>query len=84
MNIKSHILATFSIDNIFTPDGEDRDTVYVTFSSITEANTVYSFTKNMRKQVTVGIFVPNEWRARFTAINNFAYGLRKPPPSEKK
>ena len=27
----------------------------------------------------MGIFVSNEWRARFKAVNNFAYGLRKPP-----
>ena len=82
MNIKSHVLASFSIENIFFPESESKDTVYVTFTSITEANTVYSYTKNMRKAVTVGIFVPNEWRARFKAVNSFAYGLRKPPTGQ--
>ena len=84
MNIKSHVLATFSIENIFSPEVENMETVYVTFSSITEANTVYSYTKNMRKEVTVGIFVPNEWKARFIAINNFAYKLRNPQPGQLK
>ena len=82
MNIKSHVLASFSIENIFFPESEPKDTVYVTFTSITEANTVYSYTKNMRRAVTVGIFVPNEWRARFKAINSFAYELRKPPSGQ--
>ena len=83
MNIKSHVLASFSIENISFPESsEPKDTVYVTFTSITEANTVYSYTKNMRKAVTVGIFVPNEWRARFKAVNSFAYGLRKPPTGQ--
>ena len=59
-------------------------TVYVTFSSITEANTVYSYTKNMRRQVTVGIFVPNEWKARFIAFNNLAYRLRNPNNGQPK
>ena len=84
MNIKSHVLATFSIENIFSPEGQDMDTVYVTFSSITEANTVFSYTKNMRKEVTVGIFVPNEWKARFIALNNLAYKLRNPEPGQLK
>ena len=60
------------------------DTVYVTFSSITEANTVYSYTKNMRREVTVGIFVPTEWQARLKAINSNAYGLRYPSSGQDK
>ena len=39
MNIKSHILATFTIEDIFSLT-EVYDTIYVTFSSVTEANTV--------------------------------------------
>ena len=38
MNIKSHILATFTIEDIFVLS-ESYDTMYVTFSSSTEANT---------------------------------------------
>ena len=64
MNIKSHVLATFSIDNIFTPATENYDTIYVTFSTTTEANTVLSYTKNMRKAASVGIYVPKEWQER--------------------
>ena len=84
MNIKSDVLATFSIENIFSSEVDNSDTVYVTFSSITEANTVYSYTKNMRRQVTVGIFVPNEWKARFIAFNNLAYRLRNPNNGQPK
>ena len=84
MNIKSHVLATFTIENIFPPAIESWDTIYVTFSSITEANTVFSYTRNMRKEVTVGIFVPTEWQARFRAINSIAYGLRYPPSGQTK
>jgi hypothetical protein len=84
MNIKSHVIATFSIENIFPPAKESWDSIYVTFSSISEANTVYSYTRNMRKEVNVGIFVPNEWQARFRAMNNIAYGLRYPPSGEAK
>ena len=83
-NIKSHVLASFSIENIFFPESEPKDTVYVTFTSITEANTVYSYTKNMRRQVTVGIFVPNEWKARFIGLNNLAYRLRNPNNGQPK
>ena len=84
MNIKSHVIATFSIENIFPPAKESWDSIYVTFSSISEANTVYSYTRNMRKEVNVGIFVPNEWQARFRAMNNIAYGLRYPPSGQAK
>ena len=55
MNIKSHILATFTIEDIFVLS-ESYDTMYVTFSSSTEANTVFSYTKNMRKEARVGCF----------------------------
>ena len=61
MNIKKHILATFTIEDIFTLT-DNYDTIYVTFSSITEANAVYSYTRNMRKATKVGIFVPREWQ----------------------
>ena len=84
MNIKSHVLATLSIENIFTPASENFNTVYVTFSSITEANTVYSYSRNMRREVTVGIFVPKEWQERLKALNHIAYGLRFPPSGQAK
>ena len=84
MNIKSNVLATFTIEDIFTQAKESFDTVYVTFSSITEANTVYSYTKNMRREVTVGIFVPAEWQVRLKAINSVAYGLRYPQSGQAK
>ena len=84
MNIKSHVLATLTIENIFTQASANFDTVYVTFSSITEANTVYSYSRNMRKEVTVGIFVPKEWQGRLRALNHIAYGLRFPPSGQPK
>ena len=84
MNIKSHVLATFTIEDIFTQPKENFDTVYVTFSTITESNTVYSYTKNMRREVNVGIFVPNEWQTRLRAINSIAYGLRYPSSGQAK
>ena len=77
MNIKSHILATFTIEDIFVLS-ENYDTMYVTFSSSIEANTVFSYTKNMRKEAKVGIFVPKEWQDRFKALNTIAYGYRNP------
>ena len=77
MNIKSHILATFTIEDIFSLT-EVYDTIYVTFSSVTEANTVFSYTRNMRKEAKVGIYVPKEWQGRFRALNSIAYSLRNP------
>ena len=84
MNIKSHVLATFSIDNISTPATENYDTIYVTFSTTTEANTVLSYTKNMRKAASVGIYVPKEWQERFKALNSIAYSLRNPSDRQMK
>ena len=84
MNIKSHVLATLSIENIFTPASENFNTVYVTLSSITEANIIYSYSRNMRREVTVGIFVPKEWQSRLRALNHIAYGLRFPPSVQPK
>ena len=83
-NIKSDVLATFTIENIFAPAVEQWDTLYVTFSSITEANTVFSYTRNMRREVTVGIYVPPDWRDRFRAVSSIAHGLRNPAPSHPK
>ena len=83
MNIKSHILATFTIEDIFTL-AENFDTIYVTFSSVTEANTVFSYTRNMRREAKVGIFVPKEWQARFKAVNTIAYGYRNPTGGQPK
>ena len=84
MNIKPEVLATFSIENIFAPSVESWDTLYVTLSSITEANTIYSYTRNMRKEVTVGIYVPNEWKGRFRALSSLAHSLRNPAPDSPK
>ena len=84
MNIKSHVLATFTIENIFPPAMDNWDTIYVTFNSVTEANTVFSYTRNMRKEVKVGIYIPNEWKARFNAINAIAYKLRYPEEGQPK
>ena len=50
MNIKSHVLATLSIENIFTPASENFNTVYVTLSSITEANIIYSYSRRVRSR----------------------------------
>ena len=77
-------MATFTIENIFAPAVEQWDTLYVTFSSITEANTVFSYTRNMRREVTVGIYVPPDWRDRFRAVSSIAHGLRNPAPSHPK
>ena len=76
MNIKSHVLATLSIEKIFPQTVEKWNTINVTFSSITEANTVYSYSRNMREEVTVGTYIPKEWRDRNKAISNIAHGLR--------
>ena len=84
MNIKSEVLVTFTIENIFAPSVENWDTLYVTFSSITEANTIFSYTRNMRREVTVGIYVPPEWRDRYRAVSSIAHGLRNPAPSQPK
>ena len=50
MNIKFHVLATFTIQNIFAPAMDNRDTIYVTFNSVTEANTIFSYTRNMSRK----------------------------------
>ena len=83
MNIKSHILATFTIEDIFALS-EDYDSIYVTFSSVTEANSVFSYTRNMRREAKVGIFVPKEWQDRFKALNTIAYGYRNPNSDQPK
>ena len=83
MNIKSHILATFTIEDIFVLS-ENYDTMFITFSSVTEANTVFSYTKNMRREAKVGIFVPKEWQDRFKALNTIAYGYRNPTGDQPK
>ena len=78
MNIKSHIQETFSIVNIFSPAGNSWDRIYVTFSSVTAVNTIFSFTRNMRKEVTVDIYVPPECNARYRAVKSIAYKERCP------
>lgn len=77
------ILATFTIEDIFTL-AENYDTIFVTFSSVTEANTVFSYTRNMRREAKVGIFVPKEWQDRFKALNTIAYGYRNPTGDQPK
>ena len=78
MNIKSHILATFKIENIFPPAGTSWDSINVTFSSITTVNTVFSYTRNMRSEVNVDIYVPPECDARYRAVRSVAYHERYP------
>jgi hypothetical protein len=78
MNIKSHIQETFSIVNIFSPAGNSWDRIFVTFSSVTAVNTIFSFNRNMRKEVTVDIYVPPECNARYRAVKSIAYKERCP------
>ena len=78
MNIKSHVLATLQIENIFPPPGNNWDCINVTFSSITAVNTVFSYTMNMRKEVNVDIYVPPECYERYKTIRNVAYHERYP------
>ena len=76
MNVKSHVLSTLIIDKIFPPAKSDWKTIYVTFRTITMANTVYSHARNMRREVNVGIYVPKEWYSRYRALEAAAYGER--------
>ena len=77
MNIKPHISETFNLEKIFSPDKEDWNVMYVTFGSVTEANTVYSYTRNMRREVHIRPYIPKEWYSRFRALEADAFYCRK-------
>ena len=57
MNIKKAVLSTLSIEKIFPQSIDDWDTIFVNFSTITMANTVTSYVRNMRSEVQVDIYV---------------------------
>ena len=71
MNIKSEIQATFDILKIFPPAGDKWDRIFVTFSNI-----IFSFTRNMRKEVKVDLYVPPECKDRYKAVQALAYQER--------
>ena len=58
MNIKQHVFETFNLEKIFSPDKEDWNILYVTFGTVTEANTVYSYARNMRREVHIRPYIP--------------------------
>ena len=76
MNIKSDVISTLCIDKVFPPAKDNWNTIYVTFSSVTMVNTVYSYARNMRREVHVGIYVPKEWYPRYRALEGIAYEQR--------
>ena len=78
MNIKSHVQETFKIVNIFPPAGTNWDRINVTFSSITTVNSIFGYTRNMRQEAKVDIFVPPECDARYRAVKSIAYKERCP------
>ena len=84
MNIKKEVLSTLSIEKIFPQSIDDWNTIFVNFSTITMANTVTSYVRNMRSEVQVDIYVPKEWRTRYKALGKIAYDQRYPPQGEVK
>ena len=64
--------------NIFPPAGTSWDRMYVTFSSVTTVNSVFGYTRNMRQEAEVDIYVPPECDARFRAVKSIAYKERCP------
>lgn len=76
MNIKSEIQATFDILDIFPPAGDKWDRIFVTFSNITTVNSIFSFTRNMRREVMVDLYVPPQCKDRYKAVQALAYQER--------
>ena len=76
MNIKENIQDALTIERIFPPDKEDWSVLYVTFQTAEQANTVYSYARNMRKEVHIGPYIPKEWYSRYRALEASAYKLR--------
>ena len=72
MNIKSNIQETFRILNIFPPAGANWDKIFVTFSNITTVNSIFSYTRNMRKEAKIDLYVPPECKERFKAVQAIA------------
>ena len=77
MNIKQHVFETFTLEKIFSPDKEDWNVLYVTFGTVTEANIVYSYARNMRKEVHIRPYIPKEGYSRYIALEADAYHCRK-------
>ena len=76
MNIKSNIQETFRILNIFPPAGANWDKIFVTFSNITTVNSIFSYTRNMRREAKIDIYVPPECRERYKTVQAIAYRER--------
>ena len=76
MNIKAHVQETFRILSIHPPVGDNFDRIYVTFSDITTVNSIFSYTRNMRRDVKVDLYVPPECRDRYKALQSIAYKER--------
>ena len=83
MRIKGEDYDKLNIVDIFPPTKEDWKVLYVKLESQEQAQSLYTFTQYMRKNVKddgkpeVQLYVPKQLYSRFMAINHMAFKIRE-------
>ena len=77
LKMDSDTIKRMEIENIFAPEKEDPQCLYVTFRHISSVSRIYEKTRCMRKESRILNYIPDEFEERYSEIRNIEYNLRQ-------
>ena len=77
MKVLPSEIEKLDIVRIFHPAKDDWNVLYVEFSSEYQVNSLYSYTKVMKKDNRLMRWVPKQMYERFSEVESYAYSIRK-------
>ena len=78
LKVRPSVIEQLDIVKIFHPARDDWKTLYVELGSESEVNSLYNYTKNIKKEDhRVFPYIPKQMYRRYRAVEGFLYGVRQ-------